>query len=69
MLRLHVDRDPLERMHLPQMIKTVDEIKVFNKREVVKIDITKDMSELKDHMLEVLSKGNGVIRIWNNEEN
>jgi len=63
MLRLHVDRDPLERMFFPQLIKTVNDIETFDKEKVILIEPPERMLELKKLVLEKLVESNGIIQI------
>jgi len=63
MLRLHVDRDPLERMFFPQMIKTVKDIETFDRENVILFQPSQRMIELKSHVLDKLMDCNGIIKI------
>lgn len=52
MLRVHVDREPLERMFFPIMIKTTDDIEVFDKVNIINYEPERRMLELKEHILD-----------------
>lgn len=69
MLRLHVDKDPLERMFFPQMIKTVNDIETFDKENVILFQPAERMLDLKKHVLEKLLESGGIIKIYEFEEN
>lgn len=64
MLTLHVDRDPLEKMFFPQMIKTAKDVEVFDRENVILFDPPHRMLELKKLVLDKLVSTNGIIEIY-----
>jgi hypothetical protein len=69
MLRLQVDREPLEKFYFPLMIKTTKDLETFDPVNIINFEPESRLFDLKKHCLEYLKDTDGIITIWDAQLN